>query len=84
LKQKETRRLFGQEQYLPSAVIDRGSLRLWQEGGRADAFDRAKVRAAELIKAYRRPQAEVEKEADLRGLVERLAQEAGMEKLPVL
>jgi trimethylamine--corrinoid protein Co-methyltransferase len=84
LKQKETRRLFRAEQYLPSAAIDRGSLRAWQEGGRLDAFARAKARAAELIKAYRRPEHEPGKEAELRELVERLAQAAGMDRLPAV
>jgi hypothetical protein len=32
LKQKATRQLFPKEQHLPSPVIDRGSLRSWQEG----------------------------------------------------
>jgi trimethylamine--corrinoid protein Co-methyltransferase len=79
LKQKATRSLFRSEQHLPSMVIDRGSLRQWQEGGRLDAFGRAKARAAELIKAYHRPQAEPEKEAELKRLVESTAKESGVQ-----
>lgn len=84
LKQKLTRQLFPQEQYLPSSIIDRGSLRTWQEAGRADAFARAKLRAAELLAAYQRPALPVEQERELRHLVSNLARQAGMECLPVI
>ncbi len=82
LKQKTTRRLFAKEQYLPSAVIDRGSLRAWREGGSLDTFARAKARAAELLAAYQRPEIPPEQERELRELVERVAREAGMDELP--
>ena len=84
LKQKTTRRLFAKEQYLPSAVIDRGSLRAWQEGGRLDTFARARARAAELLAAYQRPEIPPEQERELREMVERAAREAGMDELPEL
>ncbi len=82
LKQKITRQLFRQEQYLPSAVIDRGSIRAWEESGRLDSLARAKARAAELVAAYQRPALPPEQEGELRALVSRLASEAGMEELP--
>jgi trimethylamine--corrinoid protein Co-methyltransferase len=84
LKQKTTRRLFAKEQYLPSAVIDRGSLRAWQEGGHLDTFARARMRAAELLAAYQRPEISPEQERELREMVERAAREAGMDELPEL
>jgi trimethylamine--corrinoid protein Co-methyltransferase len=77
LKQKITR-----EQYLPSAVIDRGSIRAWQAGGGLDTFARAKTRAAELLEAYQRPPMPPEQEQELRGMMERLARDAGMDSLP--
>ena len=55
LKLPETRQLFKQEQHLPSAAIDRGSLRSWQEQGKLDAFERAKSRVMELEKSYQQP-----------------------------
>ncbi len=82
LKQKLTRQLFRQEQYLPSAVIDRGSIRAWEEGGRLDTFARAKVRTAELLAAYQRPALPPEQAGELRATVSRLASEAGMAELP--
>lgn len=84
LKQKATRQLFAREQYLPSSVIDRGSIRAWQQGGSLDTFSRAKARTAQLLDAYRRPAAPAEQEHELHALVARLARTAGMEQLPAL
>ena len=82
LKQKLTRKLFREEQYLPSAVIDRGSLREWQDGGRLDAFSRAKARANELVSSYQRPNLDLAVEKELCSMVSSLARQAGMETLP--
>lgn len=84
LKQKITRELFAKEQYLPSAVIDRASVRAWQAEGSTDAFTRAKVRVKQLLAEYKRPEMEPGKEKALHGLVQKLARAAGMENLPVL
>ncbi len=79
LKLKETRALFRQEQYLPSAVIDRSA-----RGSEppTDIFARARTRVDELASAYRKPslaedvlrkfQAIVEREADRAGVVAEL------------
>ncbi len=56
LKQRATRDLFSMEQYLPSAIIDRNSVRGWQHEGSLDTFSRAKIRTAQLITEYRQPQ----------------------------
>ena len=56
LKLKETRRLFKEEQYLPSKVIDRSSIRAWQQSGNQDAFGRARQRVEELITGYQKPE----------------------------
>ncbi len=82
LKQKMTRQLFAVEQYLPSSVIDRGSIRAWQASGESDAFARARARVQELLAAYRRPPISADEERELRTLVERLAREEGMDTLP--
>lgn len=84
LKQKITRQLFRQEQYLPSEVIDRQSIRGWQESGRLDTFARARARAAKLLADYQRPDTAPELHAALTDLVRRAALEAGMERLPAL
>src|SRR5512139_3475148 len=82
LKLKDTRRLFPQVQHLPSKVIDRGSMRAWQEGGSLDAFGRAKTRVDDLLTAYQRPKLPPELEHELIALVQREAHAAGLEELP--
>ena len=84
LKQRVTRQLFAQEQYLPSAVIDRGSIRSWQQAGGQDTFARARRLVAELEAAYQRPAAVSELEDELHQLVASLAHSAGIDTLPEL
>ncbi|MCP4142049.1 MAG: hypothetical protein GY755_17525 [Chloroflexi bacterium] len=82
LKQRTTRELFSEEQYLPSEVIDRDSIRGWQQSGRMDTFDRAKIRTQQLLDKYERPSIDADKEKELVSMMEKLAKEAGMNKLP--
>jgi trimethylamine:corrinoid methyltransferase-like protein len=84
LKQKVTRQLFAKEQYLPSQIIDRGSIRAWEEAGCMDTFVRAKSRVTELLAQYQRPIIPTDLEAELNKLVASVAAAAGMEKLPPL
>jgi trimethylamine:corrinoid methyltransferase-like protein len=84
LKQKVTRHLFAKEQYLPSKIIDRGSIRAWEEAGCMDTFVRAKSRVTELLAQYQRPIIPTDLEAELNKLVASVAAAAGMEKLPPL
>jgi trimethylamine--corrinoid protein Co-methyltransferase len=84
LKLKETRQLFRSEQYLPSTVIDRDSLRAWQETGSPDVFARARARVDELVDAYRRPEMPAALEQQLRAFMEAEARSRGMERLPGL
>jgi len=82
LKQKATRRLFPKEQYLPSPVIDRKSQRGWAEAGSKDAFARAGERVSELLEAYQPPAISAEQRRELHQMVEKLARQAGMDRLP--
>ncbi len=82
LKQKITRELFPKEQYLPSAVIDRDSIRGWQAGGSKDTFDRAKDRTNQLLQEYQQPAMAVDQKKELQTMVEELARDAGMDHLP--
>ena len=84
LKQRLTRELFPLEQYLPSAIIDRDSVRGWQHDGSLDTFSRAKVRTAQLIREYHQPQIAIDRKAELDAIVAGLAMEAGMATLPAL
>ncbi len=82
LKQRLTRELFSKEQHLPSSIIDRNSVRGWQQEGRLNTFDRAKIRTTQLLAEYTRPAIALEKELELTSLVSSVARAAGMDQLP--
>jgi trimethylamine--corrinoid protein Co-methyltransferase len=82
LKQRITRQLLKEEQYIPSAVIDRGSHRTWQQTGATDTLTRAKTQLQDLLNSYQPPDLPLEQVTELRNMVSGLAKEAGMDKLP--
>jgi trimethylamine--corrinoid protein Co-methyltransferase len=82
LKQKATKELFAVEQHVPSKVIDRDSTRGWLQSGALDAWARAKERTAALLEAYEPPVHADAEVAELRGLVERVAKDAGIDAVP--
>ena len=84
LKKRLTGQLLKKEQYLPSNLIDRGSIRAWQSGGELDAFSRAKARVDQILRVYQPPELDQAKVEELTSLVERLAEAAGMRELPDL
>jgi trimethylamine--corrinoid protein Co-methyltransferase len=83
LKQKITRDLFTKEQYLPSNIIDRDSIRGWHQDGSLDSFDRAKHRVEQLLEQYQTPDSDPGKVQALRKLVEHQAKAAGLDELPL-
>ncbi len=82
LKQRLTRQLIKEEQYLPSAVIDRGSIRTWEQMGCSDTYSRAKIQLQDLLNTYQAPELPSEKVTELQRMVASLAKEAGMDRLP--
>ncbi|MFC2064694.1 trimethylamine methyltransferase family protein [Chloroflexota bacterium] len=84
LKQKITRELFSQEQHLPSSVIDRDSIRGWQQSGSKDTFTRAKETANQLVEKYQLPPMDEQMKKELVSMVGDLAKQAGMDHLPDL
>ena len=84
LKLPETRKLFKQEQHLPTKVIDRGSLNSWEQSGKKDIVSRAKERVQELLSNYRRPEIPAEIENGLRAFMTAQAKQNGMDSLPGL
>jgi trimethylamine--corrinoid protein Co-methyltransferase len=82
LKKRITRELIKVEQFMPTSVIDRGSIRTWQLQGRTDTFDRAKTRVADILASYQPSGLFSEEKAELKRMVSTLASEAGMDKLP--
>jgi len=84
LKQKITMQLFQKEQNMPSAIIDRDSIRGWKASGSLDTFERAKIRVKELLASYRRPELDPDQVSQLHAFVLDLSKQAGVETLPVI
>jgi trimethylamine--corrinoid protein Co-methyltransferase len=82
LKQKITRSLLKEEQYFPSFVIDRGSIRTWQQAGSTDSFFRAKARVDEILTEYEPPNLPEKQVNELDMMVKELVERAGMSDLP--
>jgi len=82
LKQKVTRELFNQEQYLPSKVIDRDSIRGWHQEGNLDTLARAKIQVKRLLEDYTTPTLPADKIQELHKLVKHQVQQAGLDSLP--
>ena len=84
LKLPETRKFFRQEQYIPTKVIDRGSLHSWEQAGKKDSFARAKERVNELVASYKRPELREGVDQQLRSIVAEQAKREGAATLPVV
>ena len=84
LKQKITRELFSKEQYLPTKVLDRDSIRGWHQNGSLDTPARAKSQVKLLLDQYEVPSLPKDKVQELHNLVRHQALAAGMEILPAL
>jgi len=57
-------------------------VRAWTEAGKPDALARAKARVAELLAQYQLRPLQPEEHKELREMVERAAQKAGLSTLP--
>jgi len=84
LTQPHTRKWFREEQYIPSEIIDRGSLGTWKEKGRKTTWERAQDRVAALLDAYEAPPIADDLRRELRALTLKAAQTFGMDELPPL
>ncbi len=82
LKQKVTRDLFSEEQYLPSKVLDRDSIRGWHQDGSRDTLYRAKSQVKQLLDQYEEPSLPRETVLELHKLVNYHALQAGMTDMP--
>lgn len=82
LKQRITLKLFQKEQHIPSAIIDRDSVRGWKESGGLDAFGRARQRVEQLLTSYTKPELDPAKVTQLHAFVLDLARQSGMGDLP--
>jgi len=84
LGQLHTARWFSEEQYIPSGVIDRGSLDAWKKKGSKTAWERAQDRVVSLLSTYEPTSLPDELRQELRAITLRAAQSFGMDALPAL
>ncbi len=84
LSQPHTHKWFRKELYIPSPVIDRGSLEAWQNAGSRSADSRAADRIEMLLKSYKPTPLSVEIKHALREITQTAARKHGMDTLPPL
>ena len=84
LSQVHTLKWFDKELYIPSAVIDRGSLDGWKKKGAKTARERATDRVKKLLATYEPSPIADELRAELRDITTKAAQKFGMDELPPL
>ena len=84
LGELHTLKWFREEQYIPSEIIDRGSLEAWKKKGSKTTWQRARDRVGALLDAYERPPIAEDVRGELRALTLRAAQTFGMDELPPL
>lgn len=84
LGQMHTAEWFGEEQYIPSDVIDRGSLESWRRKGGKTAWERARDRVGKLLGEYEPAPLEDALTRELRAITLNAARGFGMDELPPL
>ena len=84
LGQLHTAKWFSKEQYIPSEVIDRGSLDAWKKKGAPTAWERAKDRVEALLPTYDPSPVSDGLRNELRAITQKAAQSFGMDELPPL
>lgn len=84
LSHPQTLKWFEQEFYIPSNVIDRGSVDAWRRAGSMSAEQRSAGRVDELLRTYTPVEISEEIRAEMRSITTRAAQQFGMSELPPL
>lgn len=84
LAQLHTAQWFQKEQYIPSDVIDRGSLDAWKKKGAKTAWERAQDRVETLVATYEPSPIADDLRSELRAMTLQAAQKFGMDELPPL
>jgi trimethylamine--corrinoid protein Co-methyltransferase len=84
LGQLHTLKWFREEQYIPSEIIDRGSLEAWKKKGRKTAWERAQARVTALLDTYKSAPMSDDLRGELRAITLTAAQTFGMDVLPLL
>ena len=84
LSSSHTRNWFKEELYIPTDLIDRGSLEKWKDEGSRNISERAHIKSGELIKMYKGSRITDEQKSELKLITELAVRKYGLEKLPEL
>ena len=84
LSHPQTLRWFKEEFYIPSEIIDRGSLDAWQRTGKRSATQRAADKIPQLLCGYEPLAIPGEMRKELRQITTKAAERFGMRELPAL
>ena len=84
LSKMHTLKWFQRELYIPSEVIDRGSLEAWVGKGAKTTFQRASERVEVLLKSYKPSPVSPELASELKAITLAAARKYGMNELPSL
>jgi trimethylamine--corrinoid protein Co-methyltransferase len=84
LSHPHTLKWYREELYIPSNVIDRGSLEAWEKKGAKSTWDRAQDRVDALLRAYQPAPISDEVKQELREITTAAARKFGMSALPPL
>lgn len=84
LSQAHTHKWFKKELYMPSSVVDRGSLDAWQKKGAQSSAQRAATRVEQLLSNYQPNPLSEETRKELHRITLKAAQQNGMQALPPL
>lgn len=84
LAEAHTLQWFAEEFYIPSNVIDRGSLDSWVQSGKFSALDRARSIVHEKLSGYQPSGLDSGVRLELEKITTRAARAHGMESLPAL
>ena len=84
LSHPHTKNWFREELYIPSEVIDRDTMEAWEKKGSKSTWDRAQERVDSLLEKYQPSQISDEVKKELRDITTKVANNAGMKKLPPL
>ena len=79
-----TAKWFQREFYIPSEIIDRGSLDAWEKKGAPSTLDRARARVDVLVSKYEPAPVPGELRTELRRIATATARQFGMDSLPPL
>ena len=79
-----TMKWFREEMYIPSEVIDRGSMEAWEKKGSKSTWDRAQDRVEKLLAEFQPSPISSDVKKELRDLATAAASKFGMNELPAL